>query len=430
MTLNTRHVPIAMLYMVILSWIYLFEIVPHWAYLGFDGAFTIWRFAASMALALITSLLIPSTRDTRMAILVCMHYTFFLPAIIYLSYSFARVEHFVSISIVWFGLTFLSALKISPPVLAHLKTKTILSIVFGAIIIALISQAAFGGLQNFNLDIERVYEFRRESASNLPMIFAYVYSNVASVLVPFAMLLAFRLRAYWLVALALGCSVLLFGMTHHKSVLFAPPAVALIYLFFSRAKSAQMISMSLLAIPVVCALELIYLRVIAEHDVAGYINSLLARRLLFTPTLLDGLYVDFFAHNPQYYWSTSRIGSWAAENPHGIAAPFLIGEEYFSDTELSANTGVIGSGYSNAGLIGVAIYSVLCGLLLALLNAYGRRIGHALVAAVSLNTVFNVLTTTDLVTAILTHGLLLLMVMLAVFPNLTAYRATASEAVK
>ncbi len=104
------------------------------------------------------------------------------------------------------------------------------------------------------------------------------------------------------------------------------------------------------------------------------------------------------------------------DNPHGVTAPFLIGEEYFGDTDTSANAGMIGSGYANAGLIGVAVYAALIGLLISVLNAYGRRIGHAFVTAASLSTIFNVVTSTDLVTAILTHGLLLLLLLLALFP--------------
>ena len=422
MTLNTRHLPISLLYVAIMSWIYLTEIVVYWAYMGFRGAFTPAGFALCMGIAVVTSALIPSTRDTRVAILTCMHYLCFLPTTIFLAYSSASIEHYAAFAILWGSLTFLSALPMRALVIASLKTKYILTIVFAAIILVLTIQVAFGGLNYFNLNIERVYEFRTEAASNLPPIFGYVYSNVASVLVPLALVLSFKFRAYWLVALALGCSIMLFGMTAHKSVLFTPPAVALLYVFFVRMKSPQMIGYFFMAAPALCGLELLYLHFIDEYFGPGYINSLIARRLLFVPTMLDGLYIDFFSINPQYYWSTSRIGGWAAENPYGIAAPFLIGSEYFSDTEMSANTGVIGSGYSNAGLIGVAIYSALCGLLLALLNAYGRRIGHALVTAVSLSTIFNVVTTTDLVTAILTHGLLLLLLMLAVFPMLAASR--------
>ena len=100
-----------------------------------------------------------------------------------------------------------------------------------------------------------------------------------------------------------------------------------------------------------------------------------------------------------------------------MTAPFVIGSEYFSDPEMSANAGAIGSGFANAGLFGVALYSLSIGVLIGVLNVYGKRIGHATVAAVSFVVVFYVVTTTDLVTAFLTHGLLLLLIVLALFSN-------------
>lgn len=422
MTLNMRQVGVSLLYVAILSWIYLTEIATYWSYMGFRGTFSAGGLAASVAITVITSAALSRTRDTRAAILACMHYLFFLPATILLAYSSAPAEHYLAFLIVWASLTFLSALQFKPLIIATLEPKNILAIVFGAILFALASQAAYGGMATFNLDIERVYEFRREAASNLPAIFRYVYSNVASVLVPLALVLSYKFRAYWLMALAFACSIILFGMTHHKSVLFTPPAVTLLYILFLRMRSPQMLGIVFLAIPLLCAVELLYIRFIVGVPEAGYISSLLARRVLFVPSLLDGMYIDYFNHSPKYYWSASRILSWALDNPFGTTAPFLIGSEYFSDSDMSANAGVIGSGYSNAGLLGVAIYAAVSGVLLAVLNAHGRRIGHALVTAVSLTTIFNILTTTDLLTAILTHGLLLLLVLLAAFPSPSARR--------
>ncbi|MDI6623122.1 MAG: hypothetical protein QME55_00195 [Brevundimonas sp.] len=428
MIVNRRHLGLSLLYVTALSWIYLTEIVPHWSYMGFKGTFSFAGLAMCIAMTTITAVFVPRSRDTRMAVLASMHYLFILPTAVYLSYSSPQLDRYFSFGILWVGFTFFSALQMKSLSITPLSIKYILFIVFGAIIGAVGIQAAFGGLQYFNLDIERVYEFRREAASSLPMIFGYLYSNVASVLVPLALVLSIRFRAYWLVALALGCTVLLFGMTHHKSVLFGPPAAALLYVFFSRMKKPEMIGIFFMAIPIVCIAELLYLRVFIDMDTAGYINSLLARRMLFVPAMLDTLYIDYFSLHEKYYWSSSRLGSWAGENPHGVAAPFLIGSEYFSDNDMSANAGVIGGGYANAGLLGVAIYSIISGLLVAMLNAFGRRAGHALVTAVSLATVFNILTTTDLVTAFLTHGLLLLVLVLALFPDPVGRRPMAAGA--
>jgi hypothetical protein len=209
-------------------------------------------------------------------------------------------------------------------------------------------------------------------------------------------------------------------MTHHKSVLFGPFVVAFLYLLFQRMDSSRVLGWAFVAILIACLFEIFIMRQILSSPDPAYMSSLIIRRVLFIPSVLDGLHTDLFSIVSQYYWSTSKIGDWLVDNPHGVTAPFLIGEVYFGDTETSANAGMIGSGYANAGLIGVAVYSALIGLLISVLNAFGRRIGHAFVTAASLSTLFNVVTSTDLVTAMLTHGLLLLLLLLALFPPAVA----------
>lgn len=412
-----NRVVFGLLYCAALSWIYLNEIVLNWSYDGFLGKFSFTAMAFSLGMTGILSALVPNRMDVRSILLYTMNYIFFIPYVVYLGYSEAPTEHFWAFIIMIVCVYGIPAMKIQAPVFVQLTQKQIMVAVFGAIFLALASQAAYGGVKDFNLELDRVYEFRMESALQVPGIFAYIFSSVASVLLPLALVLSLKFRQYWLSGTALLSAVILFGMSHHKSVLFGPFAVAGLYVIFSRLRSISPIGWIFLALPIVCLVEIYYLRVIEESYAAAYLNSLLIRRVLFVPAMLDGLYIEYFDLHSWYYWSQSFIASWALENPHGYSAPYIIGQEYFHDIETSANTGVIGSGFANAGMFGVAIYSVLAGLVLALLNAFGERIGHPLVAATSFTTVFIVLTSADFLTTILSHGLFILIVFLSLFPE-------------
>jgi hypothetical protein len=394
--------------------------VGFWGYMFLVGKFSVGALALSSLSAIALALLLPATRDTREYLLTCLHYLFFLPATVFMFYSNTNYMHRASFAIAVGGVYVLSALKSPIFALQPLPPRQILTIVFGLIGFSIIIQAAFGGLTYFNLDIERVYEFRSVSAAEIPSIFGYVYSNVSSVLVPVALTLSIKFRNNFLALLTILCAVVLFGMTHHKSVLFGPFVVAFLYLLFQRMDSSRVLGWAFVAILIACLFEIFIMRQILSSPDPAYMSSLIIRRVLFIPSVLDGLHTDLFSIVSQYYWSTSKIGDWLVDNPHGVTAPFLIGEVYFGDTETSANAGMIGSGYANAGLIGVAVYSALIGLLISVLNAFGRRIGHAFVTAASLSTLFNVVTSTDLVTAMLTHGLLLLLLLLALFPPAVA----------
>jgi hypothetical protein len=418
MSLAIRPIVVAVLYTALLSWIHLNEIVVFWSYMGFYGEFTPTRFVAVLVAAAVLAVITPQPKDTRGYILVTMQFLFFIPSIVYIGFSEINWDHVVSFFILIAFVYSFSALRIGVPDIGAVSPKLILSFVFGAILFALLIQATFGGLEYFNLDIERVYEFRRVAAAELPPIFGYVYSNVSSALVPLSLLLSMKYRSRALIVLTLVSAVLLFGMTHHKTVLFGPFILLVLYKLFERQYSSKNImNLVFLAIPIIGLMEIYFTRSILGQFSPGYLNSLIIRRVLMVPTMLDSLYIDYFGQRSFYYWSWSRIGGLFVSNPYDQAAPFVIGFEYFSDLDMSANAGVIASGYANAGLVGVALYSMLAGLLLALLNAYGRRIGHAFVAAASLMTFHTILTTADLLTAILSHGVLLLLMVLTLFPS-------------
>lgn len=419
MPINTRHIIISLVYSLVLSAIYATEMVGVWGYMGFHGDWSIAKLLATLAVTAGLASIVPSSRDTREATIIAIHYLFYLPTVVFLIFSNSTINHYFAFAITVGFIWVLSGLNLKAPAFKSITLNQTAVILFFSTLFACLIQASFGGLTYFNIDLERVYEFRRAAAAELPPIFGYLYSNVASVMIPLSLVIAIRVKNRPLILANIAVTIFLFGMTHHKSVLFGPPAILLIYILLQKIKSTRTLGLIFLGIPVLCGLELIYYRLVAGSSDPAYLTSILARRLLFVPTMLDGRYVEFFSDNSKYWWSASRIGSWATENPYGVAAPFLIGEEFFGDTDMSANAGIIASGFSNAGLFGVAIYAALAGLLIGLLNSFGKRIGHAFVTAASLATVFNVVTSTDFLTAILTHGLLLLIFVLALLPRLS-----------
>jgi hypothetical protein len=415
--LRMNQVLISLAYCVLLSWVYLQEIVPNWAYMGFYGKYSLSAACISLIITIVLSLLAPMRMDARSIILNVLQFLFFIPYSIYLSYSMQPADHYAAFLIVAFCLYISSGIRIKSPRLPSLSEAHILYLSLFAICAALAMQAFFGGMSYFNLSIDRVYEFRREAAAQLPAGFGYIYSNLSSALIPLALVLSFRTKKGVLFCVALCASVILFGMSHQKSVLFGPIVVAMLYIFFGKVKSVSTIGLIFLALPVIFILEIFQLRILSHSHDAAYLTSLIGRRVLFVPPMLDGFYLQYFHNHPLYYWSNSLAGSWAGKGAYDVTAPFVIGFEYFNNLDTSANTGIIGSGFANAGLLGVALYAMFAGCLLSLLNSYGKKIGHPFVAAAGLTTIVNILMSTDILTAILTHGMLLLIMLLAVFPE-------------
>lgn len=416
MALNSRHFLLSVPYAAALCWLLLYEIIPRWSYMNYTGEFSVAGLTVALCISAILGLSVPRGKDARAMIVASLNYMFFIPSAVYASFSGLSPEYFLVFLFTVIGVYYVSRLSIPSPVTIPISHNGVLSLAVMLILAAVTAQAYFGGMRYFGLSILRVYEFRKLSAEEVPGIFGYIFPSVSNVLIPIAVILSIKLQKYLLCTVIMGCSVILFGMTHHKAVLFMPFALVFLYHCFSISRKTYIIGYFFLFISIVCIVEIVYIRLyLNSNDIVAYISSYVSRRILFTPAMLDSIFVDFFSINETYYWSSSRFGAWAAESPYAVTAPYLIGEKYFSDPAMSANTGIIGSGVANAGIYGVLLYSLIVGALISSLNGYGRRIGHATVAAVSLVTIFYVMSTTDLTTAILSHGLLLLFVILSIF---------------
>jgi len=415
--INLRHMLLSVLYAAALSWLLLYEIVPQWSYMNYVGEYTLQGFLAALGASAVLGMSVPLNYDGRTMLIGSLNYLYFVPSAVYIYLSYSNKYHLYSFIILSIGVYYISRINVYRINFAEIRQNTALTGIAMLIILAVVAQIAFGGLRYFSLDIGSVYEFRDLAAREIPSLFGYIFSNVASVLVPVGLILSVRLRRFILAGLMMASAVVLFGMTQHKSVLFTPFVVVILYFCFIKGRSPYLVGGAFLIIPLLAIAEVFYVREVIQSADVPYFNSIVVRRLLFTPVMLDSLYTDFFSHNPKLYWSTSKFGSWAVENIYNNTAPYIIGIEYFSSDEMAANSGAIGSGFSHFGLFGVIIYSVAIGFTISILNSYGNIIGHAFVAAVSLKVIFGVVTTTDFTTGLLSHGLILLLVVLGLFSS-------------
>lgn len=271
----------------------------------------------------------------------------------------------------------------------------------------------FGGFRYFNLDFSRVYDLRREAAEDLPGIFAYLYSVFSKTVIPFGITVALLYRNYLFVVFFFCAAILLFGLTTHKSILFTPIVVLGVFFFLARYRRYSVI-ISLFIIAIIAALIAAYLDSVYDASpLFGWYESLFMQRVMMVPPLLDYFFLEFFSENPKYFWSDSRVTFGLVGSPYGgITAPFIIGEAYFDNVAMSANAGFIGSGYSQAGIIGVVVYAICVGLTVSIFQTYGRHLGVPFVAASMLGQFLSMSSATDFLTMFLTHGLLLALIIL------------------
>jgi hypothetical protein len=208
-------------------------------------------------------------------------------------------------------------------------------------------------------------------------------------------------------------SVMIFALTSNKAPILYPLIVIFIYKISDGLNFLRYFIFSAILMTVFSCIDF-WLLSMNSDSYYGLFGSFIGRRALIVPSELNHHYYDFFDLNPMYYWADSKISLGLLESPYSLSAPFLIGEAIFGRQLASANTGWIGSGFANAGYLGVIIYSILVGVYFSILNSYERRLGFRVIVSLFVLPTMTLITSADLITMLLTHGLLLSIMLLLV----------------
>ncbi len=254
----------------------------------------------------------------------------------------------------------------------------------------------FSGV-TFNLDLTRVYEFRAENEqlSNYSLL-AYVNSWTYKICTMF--LLAFFLfkKKYVLALFCILIQVYFFAANTHKSVLFQPFVVLAIWYYF-RSTSSLLIFPILACIVLLVTIGSFYFL----DDI--WLSAFFSNRLFFIPADLTFTYFDFFSNNVYLYWSNSFL-RWYNEYPYDLGLVYLIGE-LKGDPNVAGNNGYVSSGFAQAGLLGVVIYSVILGVILNFLSKIKpSQIPVWFVLAVVVTPLQDLILSVDILTTLLTMG--------------------------
>jgi hypothetical protein len=406
---DLRLLVLHLIYFALLLCVYTTYIVDIYGYTGFKDALNISKaifspFAITAAFFLLSNNGLPSY--------------FFLNIIIALTVTPSLVIFsgsdlpFSFIAVTWFAFAILAMVarffRLRLIRVKHINANIMLRWLAGLSLLFIASIFAFGGSRFINFDLSLVYDFRRDAADNLPSIFGYLMPNFSYAIVPLGIVLSFLYRQWMLVLAFIFCGVMIFALSSHKAPLFIPIIVIIIYWFSRHPKVSNLTMLGLITVVVIGGLDF-YLLQSGRGGFVGWFGDLGVRRSLLVPSLLNWAYYDFFSVHPYTYWADSKFSLGFVASPYDLKIPYLIGREFFGDAEAHANTGWIGSGMANAGYFGIALYSVLIGLLLSMLDAYAIKLGYSMVSAVFLISVMTAITSTDFTTMFLTHGLLVLL---------------------
>lgn len=256
----------------------------------------------------------------------------------------------------------------------------------------------------FNFNFERVYEFREDN--NLAFggpFFSYVTSWTYQIFNMFLIAFFLMKKNYVFVFIFIIFQIFFFGAVTQKEIIFFPAILLFSWYFFRKTRS-------LLIFPIACSLVLLSTIVLDSYYETVVFSGLFSRRLFYVPAHLSYVYYEFFSFNEYAYWSNSFLKYFVSSvYPEGI--PRTIGE--YMNTLGSMNNGYVSSGYAQAGVFGVLLYSVIIGLILKMANHLSyKQIPIWLSIAILFAPIRSLIISADLFTTLLTHGLMMSLLIL------------------
>lgn len=288
---------------------------------------------------------------------------------------------------------------VKTPALPEVKNGPKLALTVSIVaVVGLLSWYLVSGA-GFNLNLARVYDFRRGNAE-LANIGVLAYFNNWTYKIFSLFLIAYFLhkKKYLFVFFACCAQVVFYGYSAHKSVLFSIVIIFATWAWFSRKNNAYILPLGLI---------FVFSASLSSYFLLNEIllGSLFIRRVFYVPAYLTFQYFDFFSNNKFVYWSNSIL-SGLISYPYRMSVPMLIGD--YEGSGASANNGFISSGYAHFGYMGVFIYTVMFGYLIRFFDVFTKKLGVLwLSLAITIGPLRSALISSDLFTALLTHGLLL-----------------------
>lgn len=264
-----------------------------------------------------------------------------------------------------------------------------------------------GAFNYFNIDVRHVYDYRDKVAELLDRgALSYLNLWVYKVFTIFLVCVCLH-RRHWIgLILVLSAQMVFFGLTSHRIVLFLPFLAIAIWLYLDRFDQ-------LAPMPIAAGAGLLAALFLFESRGIGSVAEIAIRRAFFVPSGLTFQWFDYFTFHPHVYWADKLLAGFSNTEYTRVNLPRLIGDYFVPGSDSAANTGMVPAGFAQAGAWGVALYAIILGLVLSLLNTIVKSgVPLWLVAALTIGPLRTALADSDLLTSLLSHGLGLSVVLL------------------
>lgn len=399
----------------LIDYSYVNYVVPNFSYSGFHLIENDVKYILSYGGVVLFALFLPSTINTPAQLIIHLFYlSVILPVLSY--YGLADQPTWVTVCIVTqFVIVVLFSKVLSGSTkrlkIRYLRNGTKYALLVSQILVLFIfAFVVVTGGSAINFDLSLVYEFREDANKMFggPLL-SYVVNWVVKVF-NIVLIVWYLLKMNYLkAAVFIVIQIILFGYLTQKSVLFSPLILIFTYILFEKVNRRVMF----LYLSFIGSLFLVMLKYHFDGDLI--LGTLIVRRLLFLPVLLNFTYYEFFAQN-EFVFLSNGIFSALVDYPYNETTSLVIGR--YLNTEMSANTGFVATSYMHFGIFGVFIFPIIVGFVLRILDVVCEPMPPWIGAGITLLPFMSLIQSSDLFTSLLTHGIIVSIIILWLFNDL------------
>ena len=260
-----------------------------------------------------------------------------------------------------------------------------------------------------SLDISSdVYYQRMEAREfDMPTVLQYVF-DAGKVVTPLLIVYLLNCRKNVLAVVMSVVQILAFSVDGSKATLFYLVFVLVCYFFVKKVDVGIVLKASLLVV----------LAGLVLFGLTGYgaVIDYGPRRIMLIPAQLNLDYYDFFSRNTIDFYRQSIFSKMGFPSAYSSDIARLIGLTYHGSTNMNANNGLYADAYANLGVFGCFMMPYAEVFILKLFEAAsdGLQTSYYLPAAVMF---LFVQISSSFFTALITHGLIFIILALYLFPR-------------
>lgn len=264
-----------------------------------------------------------------------------------------------------------------------------------------------GAVANISFDLTQIYTYREIASGLLDVgLMSYVSIWAQKVFNPFLLAYGLYRRNNLLVLFAIVMQIYFFGVTQHRIHLFVPVLVFMVYWLYA-------LKISIARLYLMASAGVVGILVLTLAANLDAVAAIVLRRAFFVPASAAFDWVAYFADKPKVLFADNLLEGVTNSAYTGKSLPFLLGDHMAPGREISFNSGIIGAGFAQVGLLGVAFYAIVLGWIIKFVNSLIRQgVPVFVAAALLIAPIRTAWADSDLFTALLSHGIVVSLVVL------------------